>query len=73
LAPDHQQSNTPPAPLVIGLSPEAGGQMHTLRHYRVRLWRSERLRYRFARLLLLVSPYAFIALAFLFIAYIFLR
>jgi hypothetical protein len=47
--------------------------MHTMRHYRVRLWRSGRLRYRIARLLLLVSPVAFVALALLVIAYIVLR
>jgi hypothetical protein len=55
------------------LSPEAGGQMHTLRHYRVRLWRSRRLRYRIARLLLLVAPLAVMAVALLIIAYIVLR
>ena len=47
--------------------------MHTLRHYRVRLWRSRRSRYRIARLFLLVSPVAFIALALAVIAYILLR
>jgi hypothetical protein len=47
--------------------------MHTLRHYRVRLWRSRRLRYRSARLLLLVSPVAIVALALLVIAYVLLR
>jgi hypothetical protein len=47
--------------------------MHTMRHYRVRLWRSQRLRYRIARWLLLASPLAFMALALLVIAYIVLR
>jgi hypothetical protein len=53
--------------------PEAGGQMHTMRHYRVRLWRSRRLPYRVVRFLLLVSPLAFMALALLVIAYIVLK
>ena len=47
--------------------------MHTLRHYRIRLWRSERLPYRTARLVLLVLPVAFIALALAVIAYNLLR
>jgi hypothetical protein len=47
--------------------------MHTMRHYRVRLWRSRRLPYRVLRFLLLVSPLAFMALALLVIAYIVLR
>jgi hypothetical protein len=47
--------------------------MHTMRHYRVRLWRSQRFRYRIARLFLLGSPLAFIALALLVIAYIVMK
>jgi hypothetical protein len=47
--------------------------MHSMRHYRVRLWRSERLRYQIARLLLSASPLAFMALALLVIAYIVLK
>jgi hypothetical protein len=55
--------------------PEAGGQMPStsLQHYRVRLRQSRRLRYRIARLLLLVSPLAFLVLALLVIAYIALK
>ena len=47
--------------------------MHSMRHYQVRLRRSRRLRYRIARLLLLVSPLAILALALLVIAYVVLR
>jgi hypothetical protein len=47
--------------------------MHTMRHYRVRLWRSQRFRYRIARLFLLGSPLAFIALALLVIAFFVLK
>jgi hypothetical protein len=47
--------------------------MHSMRHYRVRLWRSRRLPYRIARLLLLVLPLVLMAIALLVIAYVVLR
>jgi hypothetical protein len=42
--------------------------MHTFRHYRVRLRRSQRLRYRLARRLLPAIPWLFLIAALVYVA-----